>query len=301
MFSLVPSLLLAANLSRSPSPGDPAVRILEGISNRGANPEKPYATAGDRAYLVGAQDGSFPDMGWHSPGEMGGLWLHPIKLIDGFRATVEEGDRKAALSRAIELIAYPYGNRLRYAALDSLEVERFEWSPDGHDGLVVRYDLRNSAARARHLRFVLAVKTDLRPVWFSDRLGIEDAADTVGWEAARGRFIARDASNSWFCVWGAAGAAGAERVEAKPIATAGMGVTAASRHDLVVAPRGAASLTFVFAGSARDEGSARRAWEDIAAHHARLLDEKRRRYAALVDRARTRIADPRLEGVRAWV
>ena len=43
-----------------------------------------YMAAGDRAYVIGAQDGSFPDLGWHVPGEMGGLWAHPIKLLDGF-------------------------------------------------------------------------------------------------------------------------------------------------------------------------------------------------------------------------
>ena len=52
----------------------------------GSTRHQPYVTAGDRAYLIGTQDGNFPDMGGHVPGEMGGLWLHPIKLIDGFWA-----------------------------------------------------------------------------------------------------------------------------------------------------------------------------------------------------------------------
>jgi len=58
-----------------------AVPILAGISNHGANEDQPYVTAGDRTYLIGTQDGNFPDMGEHVPGEMGGLWLHPIKLL----------------------------------------------------------------------------------------------------------------------------------------------------------------------------------------------------------------------------
>src|ERR1700693_4536659 len=43
----------------------------------------PFVTAGDRVYMVGHQDGSFPDLGWHIAGEMGGVWDHPIKLLDG--------------------------------------------------------------------------------------------------------------------------------------------------------------------------------------------------------------------------
>ena len=31
----------------------------------------PFVTAGDRVYMVGHQDGSFPDLGWHIAGEMG--------------------------------------------------------------------------------------------------------------------------------------------------------------------------------------------------------------------------------------
>ena len=45
---------------------------------------KRYAAAGMRAYVVGSMDGNFPPMGWHIPGEMGGVWAHPIKLLDGY-------------------------------------------------------------------------------------------------------------------------------------------------------------------------------------------------------------------------
>ena len=44
---------------------------------------KRYVAAGDRAYVIGAADGSFAPMGWHIHGEMGGVWTHPIKLLDG--------------------------------------------------------------------------------------------------------------------------------------------------------------------------------------------------------------------------
>ena len=34
--------------------------------------------------LIGSTDGLFPDIGHHSEREMAGLWMHPIKLLDGF-------------------------------------------------------------------------------------------------------------------------------------------------------------------------------------------------------------------------
>src|SRR4051794_35150660 len=169
--------------------------ILAGLSNHGRTQTKPYVTAGSRAYLIGTQDGNFPDLGDHLPGEMGGAWLHPIKLIDGFQAAVSESatGHQAPLSTAAEFITYPYGNRFAYGpVLDSLEVERFQFSPDGRAGLIVQYELRNAGSRARVLTFELAVKTDLRPVWFSEHLGITDAPDTAGWEPADRVFVARD-------------------------------------------------------------------------------------------------------------
>ena len=51
--------------------------------------ERRYIAAGDRAYVIGVADGSFPAMGWHIKGEMGGLWSPPIKLLDGYWFSVD--------------------------------------------------------------------------------------------------------------------------------------------------------------------------------------------------------------------
>ena len=45
---------------------------------------KRYVATGDRAYIVGTQDGSFPGMGFHITGHMNGVWAHPLKLLDSF-------------------------------------------------------------------------------------------------------------------------------------------------------------------------------------------------------------------------
>lgn len=43
-----------------------------------------FALNGGRLYCVQTLTGMFPDTGWHQPGEMGGLWAPPIKLMDGY-------------------------------------------------------------------------------------------------------------------------------------------------------------------------------------------------------------------------
>ena len=287
------------------SQDDYGAPILAGISNHGHNGSQPYVTAGDRAYLIGTQDGNFPDMGSHVPGEMGGLWLHPIKLIDGFLATVTDvaTNQDAALSESAELVTHPYGTRFRYASvLDGLEVERFQFSPDGRDGVVVQYTFRNTGDRSRRLRFLFSVKTDLRPVWYSDHLGIEDAPDTVSWRATDRLYIAHDLENPWFSVWGAADSKDAQPIAApSPLHTRGIGATAASSYSLSVDRHGTSTLTFVIAGSATDEDAALSTYDHLARNHARLLEAKKQHYAALLDRARVTIPDRRWQEVYNWV
>src|SRR6266540_5892450 len=282
-----------------------AMPIMAGISDHGRNKDQPYVTAGDRTYLIGTQDGNFPDMGSHVEGEMGGLWLHPIKLIDGFWATVTDRTthQAVALSESADFVTYPYGNQFSYRpVLDSLEIERFQFSPDGQEGMIVQYEFKNAAGRRRQLQLQLAVKTDLSPVWYSDRLGIKDAQDTVAWDATDRVFIANDAANTWFAVWGATGSAEAQPVaHPEPIQTKGMGVTAASRYGLSVEPNGTSTLTFVIAGSAKDRKAAVDTYHYLAANQASLLEEKKAHYASLIDRARVRIPDQRLPEVYNWV
>ncbi|MFL5493156.1 MAG: amylo-alpha-1,6-glucosidase [Gemmatimonadales bacterium] len=300
------SFCFAQTIARAlPAQNDYASPVLAGISNHGQHPDHPYATAGDRAYLIGTQDGNFPDMGEHVPGEMGGLWVHPIKLVDGFWAEVRDlaTNQDSALAESTEFVNYPYGNRFRYGpVLDSLEIERFQFSPDGQPGVIVQYTFNNAADRTRRLRFQLSVKTDLRPVWYSEHLGIEDAPDTAAWRATENLFLARDTGHPWFCVWGATPSAGAQPItHAPPIHTSGSGVTAASSHSLSVAPHATSTLTFIIAGSATSRSAALSAYNYLARHRAALLATKVARYRSIIDRARVRIPDQRLQEVYNWV
>jgi hypothetical protein len=304
--SILPSFLFALT---SPhllqSQDDYATPILAGVSNHGENKGRPYVTAGDRTYLIGTQDGDFPDLGQHVPGEMGGLWLHPIKLIDGFWAKVTDQatNQEIALSESAEFVNYPYGNRFRYGlVLDSLEIERFQFSPDGQQGLIVQYTFKNAAARKKQLHFQFSVKTDISPVWYSDRLGIRDAQDTVAWQATNSLFVAKDTDNTWFSAWGATPAAGAQPIATpQPVHTRGTGVTAASRHSLSVDPNSTSTLTFIIAGSATGKDAAVHTYKYLAKNHATLLARKKGHYASIIERARVRIPDQRLQAVYNWV
>ena len=70
------------------------------IEGKAAYLNSPFVTAGDRVYLVGHQNGSFPELGWHITGEMGGIWDHPIKLMDGFTIALATGGQTLLLDSA---------------------------------------------------------------------------------------------------------------------------------------------------------------------------------------------------------
>ncbi|HEU4525884.1 MAG TPA: hypothetical protein VFR62_12735 [Gemmatimonadales bacterium] len=292
-------------LTLTHAPSVPAQSAMHGIAKDVAGEERPYITAGDRAYLIGSQSGGFPDMGDHVAGEMGGLWIHPIKLADGFWVAVRDlssGDA-VNLAEADELVTFPYANRLRYGpVLDGVEIERFEFSPDSQPGVIVQYQLRNTTQRARRLELSLAARTELRPVWYSEKIGITDAPDTVAWRGSERAFVGRDTGHDWFVVWGAPSARDARPIEASHAPpTAGMGATGASGYPVSLAPRGATTLTFVFAGSATSEADALRAYRRLASSPSSLLEQKKERYAARLAQARVRVPDGRLQAVYDWV
>ena len=78
-------------IARALAAGVAAVLVCAGAA-QAATPElstdnrlqdRREVAAGQRSYVEGFQDGRFYANGWHSTGEMGGVWAPPLKLVDG--------------------------------------------------------------------------------------------------------------------------------------------------------------------------------------------------------------------------
>ena len=74
-------LALALGLSALAPVAAQAAAPSQSTSNR--LPDRRYVETGSRSYVVGSEDGRFPAMGFHTRGEMGGVWTPPLKLVDG--------------------------------------------------------------------------------------------------------------------------------------------------------------------------------------------------------------------------
>ena len=46
-------------------------------------PERRALVTGTQAWAMGTADGRYPASGFHTRGEMGGVWLPNLKLLDG--------------------------------------------------------------------------------------------------------------------------------------------------------------------------------------------------------------------------
>lgn len=279
-------------------------RIMMGISNHGQNKNQQYIAAGDRTYLIGTQDGNFPDLGRHVEGEMGGLWLHPIKLVDGFWVKISDGQNSKWLSEASEFINYPYGNSLKYSAvLDGLNVERFQFCPDGQLGCVIQFII--SSNTKRNLNFEFAVKTDLSPVWLSEQIGIKDGTDKASWDTTNNIFIASDETNPWFAVWGAVSSLASNNQSIGkgdvPQKTIGKGTDATSSYSISIEKNKSQTITFIIAGSSKSKDEAINAYQYLTKNSAQLLEKKKQHYAAVINRAKIQIPDQRLQDVYTWI
>ena len=75
-------LVVSSVLARPRSPAVASAATPE-LSATDRLDDRRYVATGPRAYVVGTEAGRYPAMGFHTRGEMGGIWTPPIKLLDG--------------------------------------------------------------------------------------------------------------------------------------------------------------------------------------------------------------------------
>ena len=277
--------------------------IMRGLSSTERLEDNPSLTAGDKVYIIGRQDGNFPDMGGHTPGEMGGVWNQMFKLLDGFWMRIaDDAGRSCWLERAERYTSYPFGSGFEYAPVldNSLRVERFQFCPSGKNGAVVTYTLENLTDTERSVTLNFVAKTDLLPVWSSDQIGLRDAVDTLCWNTENACFVAKDGEHDWCVAWGAELPAVGYRLDAPTlISTQGLGKSGSSSYQLTLPGKETKEITFVITG-ARNGEEAILGCQDMLANRTALLDAEKSRYENLLRVGRIDIPDERLREVYAW-
>lgn len=304
MIMLCASLLGPGQYTTAQNSNSYTKQIMEGVSNYGRTNDKEYLTAGDKAYVVGTQNGNFPDLGSHVKGEMGGLWIPPVKLMDGFWLKISDIQTRedSWLKEAKDFINYPYGNRFVYApVLDGIKVERFQFCPQGKQGMIIQYEIKNTSVQSRKLQLEFLVKTDLSPVWFSKENNIIDAADAVSWIKEKNLFEANDLNHPWFTIWGSSLKPMTHNTRAAgPVETSGLGKAASTTYQLTLDPHQTFTAVFVIAGSDKNLQTAEKNYDVIYLNQEQLLAEKKQHYEQVIKRARVDIPDKKLQQAYTW-
>lgn len=262
-----------------------------------------FVAAGDRAYLIGHQDGTFPDLGWHVAGEMGGIWDHPIKLMDAFSAALVIADQTYCLDSARSFENYPFANIHRYAPVLGIETSRMQFVPDGMEAVVVEFAFKNTRDQDLPFEFVFNGMSDLRPVWLGERTGMVDAPDSVYWDAAANCMVAKDGKNPWFALWGGDGTPAGHLVGSAMCSfeRKGTGASGEVRYQVKVKSGETVYLPVFIAGSYTSLEAAKATFSEVKRRPEALLAAKRDRYAAIERTARVTLPDSTLQLALEWV
>ena len=275
------------------------IKQLPSYSGKDEYLNSPYVTAGDRLYSVGHQDGSFPDLGWHISGEMGGIWNHPIKLMDGFQLAVGT-EELVCLTSANEFINYPVANQHLYNDLEDISVSRMQFVPDGEQGMIVEYSISNTSAQQLLLDLAFTGYFDLRPVWLAEKKSIVDGADSFAQEDEY--IIARDNDNEWYSIISSSlpikalnsySPCGMERM--------GKGVTTVLHHELELAANESATIQYYISGSYTNQEEAMATNQLLRSDAQSLLQKKIERLNKLKNVNRLISSDESVNDMFEWI
>ncbi|NNK87689.1 MAG: glycogen debranching protein [Flavobacteriaceae bacterium] len=287
----------------SPSEPETIAEILKGspqIEGRTEYLNSPYVTAGNRLYMVGHQDGSFPDLGWHIKGEMGGVWNHPIKLMDGFEVEIEDSGNRIILDKADSFVNFPMANRHTYDFKDSgLEIERWQFVPDGIQGIIVQFMVRNTNTEARSLHFKFTGHSDLRPTWLGEQTGMIDSSDVAKFNTDHDAWVMQDESNPWSVMFGSDSISQSHQETKNE--QSGLGTSAAILYNVNIDPNSSAVLNIFIAGSYVSVDDMEESYENIKTNAFNFLRAKKERYAELALRTKLTIPDKDMEQTFEWL
>ena len=288
-------------LACAPQTQQPLTDILQdspNISGKEDYLESPFVTAGDRVYMVGHQDGSFPPLGWHIKGEMGGIWNHPIKLMDGFEAQLITDLGVLPLENASPFTNYPYANKHTYTfENEGLLIERVQFVPDGKQGILVQFILKNNGEDNFEGEFNFVGHSNLRPTWLGERSNMIDSKDSGSFEESH--WVVKDSINSWYTVFGS---------DQSPLSSETLsdslkpnGASHSLTYAVTIPAKSETTLNFSIAGSYHSKEEAISTFFDILTNHHAMATEKKLRYEQLAQQSKLTIPDKQLQETFEWL
>ncbi|MCG2462521.1 glycogen debranching protein [Flavobacteriaceae bacterium F89] len=262
--------------------------------------KSPYVTAGNRVYMIGHQDGSFPELGWHIKGEMGGIWDHPIKLMDGFKIDLDWKDRTFSLDGANSFVNYPFANKHIFEIPDkNIEVERWQFVPDDKEGIAIQLIVKNRGENAQNFNLKFTGFSDLRPTWLGERTQMTNGSDTAHFVEELGVWIVKDSLNPWVTVFGSDQVPRQHSIESTHYS--GNGAGGSLDYSIAIPGKTDRILNFVIAGSHGSKEEALATYRDILYNGPEYLNAKKTRYKTLATNSKLTLPDKKMQETFEWL
>jgi hypothetical protein len=281
------------------------ISALPSIEGKSQYLTSPFVTAGDRVYLVGHQDGSFPDLGWHITGEMGGIWDHPIKLMDGFTASITTRNNTFCVDQAKKFTNYPMANSHRFEwEQEQIAIDRFQFIPDGMEGAIVEYRITNNSSETKEIEFTFTGMVDLRPTWLGERTQMIDAEDLIEYDESVSTVLAKDSLNPWYVAFGSTLAASKFSDQSENCVMknrTGLGKNATLAYVISIQPGDDKSIPIYIAGSYTSEDSVLKTLALLKKEGGSKLDQKIARYQQIDAASRLIIPEKEIEKMYSWL
>ena len=298
IYCLLFTVLLTGCSTKTPSLLSEVLADLPFIKGRDTYLDSPYVTAGDRVYMVGHQNGTFPPLGWHIKGEMGGIWNHPIKLMDGFDAELIVDKDTLRLDTASSFINYPFANKHVFEfPSKNLVVERIQFIPDGMQGIFIQFVINNTSSQQKSLNFNFTGHTDLRPTWLGERTQMHDGVDHSSFED--GLWVVKDSLNPWFTIFGSdqspASSMSFEKKQGEN------GQSNALVHSISIPSESQYSINFVVSGSYKSKEDALDNLTAIQQDYFEMAKQKKVRYGQLAHQTKLTIPDKDIQQAFEWL
>lgn len=228
--------------------------------------ETEFLIAGPRLYEFGSMDGSFPRVG-RLDGDQGGVWCHPIKLVDTFGFEVLEADRKPWRLLGPSRFEHSFDSAYFHFERNELKAARQDFVPEDESALVSLLTLRNTTDRPRELTVRFSAAVNLRPSYESR---LPNGPDVI--EHQDGLLVASDSAMAakWGVVLGC---------DQSPADYDVAGTNGYLSYRVTLPARGETTLKFLVVGEHQDGVEAARArFKSIANRVAELLAAKQALY-----------------------
>lgn len=297
--SLLLLFVIFLNCGKKEPSVNETLSMLEHIPGKEAYKATPYITPGDRLYAIGAQDGSFPEIGWHINNEMGGIWNHPVKIMDGFRLTFRTDSTEFPLNNA-DFLNYPFGNKFLYTLKEAgLSAERVQFVPDQKQGMVIEYTLSNENDTELTGNLQFRADMDLRPTWLGERSGMIDATDSLYFLKDLNSLVAKDRNNDWYGVVSASEPINTVEIGESPYL--GKGSSGILNIPVRIPPKTKKKISFFLSSSLHSLPEALEQNDVLKQHTSKLLEQKMNRTAQIAATSQLTTSDPDFDTIFRWL